>query len=316
MNLFFPYEWLATFIVNLTGLQGHAAEALQFFLYDTLKIFTLLIVIIYAVSILRSYFPPERARKLLANRKAFLGNILAALLGVVTPFCTCSAIPLFLGFLEAGIPLGVTFSFLIASPMVNEVAFVLLFGLFGWKVAVLYLASGLVIAIVSGIIISSLHLEHLVKKLGKKNIKLAKQGKVTMQDRTNYARRYTWNIFKQVWLFVLLGVGLGALIHGYVPADFLARYAGKDVWYAVPLAVIVGVPLYANAAGVIPLISALTEKGVALGTTLAFTMAVTGLSLPEFLILKKVMKLKLLLLFFAIVAAGIIITGYLFNAIL
>jgi hypothetical protein len=225
---------------------------------------------------------------------------------------------LFLGFLQAGIPLGATFSFLVASPMINEVALVLLFGLFGFRVALLYILSGLIIAIISGIIIGRLKLENLIVGFGQKINPAAADYRNAMKlgGRVSYARDYTFEIFKKVWFYILLGVGVGAWIHGYVPADFLARYAGDDKWYAVPLAVLIGIPLYANAAGVIPLVSALTEKGVALGTTLAFMMAVTGLSLPEFLILKKVMKTKLIIIFALIVGGGIIFTGYLFNIIL
>jgi hypothetical protein len=240
---------------------------------------------------------------------------LAALFGIITPFCSCSAVPLFLGFVEAGVPLGVTFSFLVSSPMINEVALVLLFGLFGWKIASLYIVSGLALAIVSGLIIGRLPVEHLLADLGGENQRRNNflSPEMTWRERLYYAEMYTWNIIKKVWPYILLGVGVGAWIHGYVPADFLAQYAGADKWYAVPLAVIVGIPLYSNAAGVIPLVSALTEKGVAIGTTLAFMMAVTALSLPEFMILKKVMKTKLIIIFASIVGLGIILTGYLFN---
>ncbi|MHB8903555.1 MAG: permease, partial [Patescibacteria group bacterium] len=291
----------------------------NFFIFDTLKIFLLLFVIIFAVSYIRTYLPPEKVRLFLAKKSKLTAHTLAALLGIITPFCSCSAVPLFLGFVEAGVPLGVTFSFLIASPMINEIALVLLFGLFGWKIALLYILSGLLIAIISGLIIGRMKVEHLVadfvwqNKLTDKNFTETKK---SQKERAVYALNYALDIIKKVWLYILIGVGLGAWIHGYVPADFLARYAGADKWYAVPLAVLIGIPLYSNAAGVIPLVSALTEKGVAMGTTLAFMMAVTALSLPEFMILKKVMKTKLIVIFASVVGLGIIFTGYLFNSIL
>ncbi len=320
MDIFAPFGWFATWLAAALGIVPGTRlwDAATFFVADTLKIFLLLAVIIFAVSWLRTYLPPERIRKLLAHQHKYVANVLAALLGVFTPFCTCSAIPLFLGFVEAGVPLGATFSFLVASPMVNEVALVLLLSLFGWRIALLYITTGLVIAVLSGILIGALRLEHLVAGFVKKAevIDAAALPELTHKDRLDYAKAYTIDILKKVWLYVLLGVGAGAWIHGYVPVDFLARYAGADKWYAVPFAVLIGIPLYSNAAGVIPLVSALTEKGVAMGTTLAFMMAVTALSLPEFMILKKVMKTRLLLIFAGIVGAGIILTGFLFNAIL
>jgi uncharacterized membrane protein YraQ (UPF0718 family) len=320
-NIFYPVQlfadWLTYSIFNIAP-GTLLAGAVNFFIFDTIKIFLLLIVIIFTVSIIRSFLPPERIRKILAKDKKYFGNILAALLGIITPFCTCSAIPLFLGFLEAGVPLGTTFSFLIASPMINEVALVLLFGLFGWKIALLYITSGLVIAILSGIVIGHLRVESLVEEFVYK-IKFNDQLKLpemTWEQRISYAKSYTIDIIKKVWPYIIIGVGLGAWIHGYVPTDFLAKYAGADKWYAVPLAVLIGIPLYSNVAGIIPLVSALVEKGVALGTTLAFMMAVTALSLPEFMILKKVMKIKLIFIFAGVVGIGIIFTGYLFNWIL
>ncbi len=308
-------DWL---IYNMLALpkESHLVQALHFFIYDTVKIFFLLIVIIFFVAIIRSYFPPERTKKILSHFPGFLGNILAALLGVVTPFCSCSAVPLFLGFVEAGIPLGVTFSFLIASPMVNEVAFIMLFGMFGWKISLLYIISGLIIAVFAGLIIGRFKVENLLEDIAQTNNNKLSQDKLTWKDRFNYAGEYTWYIVKTIWIFVLIGIGIGALIHGYVPTNFLAQFAGADKWYAVPLATLIGIPLYSNAAGVIPLVSALTEKGVAMGTTLAFMMAVTALSLPEFLILRKIMKPKLIFIFATVVGIGIMFTGYLFNFIL
>jgi uncharacterized protein len=309
-------DWMTYSVFKLNG-KTLLAGAVNFFIYDTMKIFLLLAVIIFIVSMIRSFFPPERTRAILTGKGKYTGNVLAAMLGIVTPFCSCSAVPLFLGFVEAGIPLGVTFSFLVASPMINEVALIMLWGMFGWKIAVLYIVSGLVIAIISGIIIGKMKVENLIEDFVFK----AKGGSaiisgMTLKERLTYARDYTLDILKGIWPYVLVGIGLGAWIHGYVPADFLAKYAGADKWYAVPIAVLLGVPLYSNAAGVIPLVSALTEKGVAIGTALAFMMAVTALSLPEFMILKKVMKIRLIAIFAGVVAAGIIFTGYLFNFII
>lgn len=303
----------------------HLNEAANFFVNDTIKIFLLLSVIIFAVSIIRSFLPPEKIRKILSHNNRFAGHALAAGLGIFMPFCTCSAIPLFLGFIEAGVPLGVTFTFLVASPMINEVALIMLLGMFGWRVAVLYIASGMMIAIISGLAIGALKAERLLEKLefkdrvptGEKRANPLTEGiELKWPDRIRYAKMYVVFIIKQVWPYVLIGIGAGALIHGYVPMDFLAKYAGGNRWYAVPLATLIGIPLYANAAGVIPLVSALTEKGMAMGTTLAFMMAVTGLSLPEFMILRKVMKTRLILVFAGVVGTGIILTGYLFNFVL
>jgi len=320
--MFYPLEllanWLTHSVLNIAR-DTLLANALIFFIADVLKIFILLFVIIFIVSYIRTYLPPEKVRSFLAKRNRLTGHILASLLGIVAPFCSCSAVPLFLGFVEAGVPLGVTFSFLIASPMINEVALVLLIGLFGWKIALIYIISGLLIAIVSGLIIGRLKVEHLVADFVWQNKSLNKvisETKMNQQTRTNYALDYAVDIFKHVWLYVIVGVGIGAWIHGYVPADFLAQYAGADKWYAVPLATLIGIPLYSNAAGIIPLVSALTEKGVAMGTTLAFMMAVTALSLPEFMILKRVMKTKLIVIFASVVGLGIIFTGYLFNIII
>ncbi|MFA5335600.1 MAG: permease [Candidatus Omnitrophota bacterium] len=304
--------------MDIFGDNSHLRDAVNFFIYDTIKIFILLIVIIFIVSIIRSFLPPEKIRKILSSRDRYAGHILAALLGIVTPFCTCSAIPLFLGFIEAGVPLGVTFTFLVASPMINEVALIMLFGMFGWKVATLYIASGMLIAVVSGLVIGALKPERLLEAVEPKRSgnPLTENVEFKWGDRIKYAKTYVIFIIKKVWLYILIGVGAGAFIHGYVPMDFLAKYAGSDKWYAVPFATLIGIPLYSNAAGIIPLVSALTEKGVAMGTTLAFMMAVTGLSLPEFLILRRVMKTRLILTFAGIVGLGIMITGYLFNIIL
>lgn len=322
MNVFYFIKLLADFLTfDVFGLRKdtHAAEAVSFFVYDVVKIFILLAVIIFAVSFVRSYLPPEKIRRFLSRRSEYAGNVLASLFGIITPFCTCSAIPLFLGFVEAGVPLGVTFSFLVASPMINEVALVMLLGLFGWKIALLYVGSGLLISILSGIIIGRLSPEKLLADFvfQKKKSGFAEVVKtMTFGARVDYALGYTAKIVKKVWIFIIIGVAFGAWMHGYVPAGFLAEYAGADKWYAVPFATLLGIPLYSNAAGIIPLVSVLTEKGVSIGTTLAFMMAVTGLSLPEFMILRRIMKTKLILLFAGIVGAGIIATGYLFNLVL
>ena len=295
----------------------HLGEALNFFLYDTIKIFFLLSVIIFIVAVIRSYFPPEKTRRILSRRRVYIGNALAASLGIVTPFCSCSAVPLFIGFVESGVPLGVTFSFLVSSPMINEIALVLLFGLFGWRVALAYVSTGLVIAIVSGIVIGKLKMEKYVQdyvyqmKLG--NAEIPDQ---SFWEKITYARDYTRDLLKKIWPYILVGVGVGGFIHGYVPSDFLVKYAGPGNPFAVPIAVLIGVPLYSNAAGTIPIVQALMGKGMPIGTVLAFMMAVTALSFPEAVILKNVLKMRLLLIFFGIVALAIIGVGYLFNAIL
>ncbi|MGC2062461.1 MAG: permease [Thermodesulfovibrionales bacterium] len=299
-------------------LGSQLGDALNFFIYDTLKIFLLLIVIIFVISVIRSYFPPEKTRKFLARKKKFVGNILAALLGVVTPFCSCSAVPLFIGFIEAGVPLGVTFSFLISSPMVNEVAIVLLWGLFGWKVTAIYIGTGLLVAILGGIIIGGLKLEKWVEEY----IYQIRMGEGQEISRPTFSERLAgakWNnvdILKKVWLYIIFAIGIGGFIHGYVPQDFLVKYAGPQNPFAVPIAVALGVPLYSNAAGVIPIVYALMEKGMSIGTVLAFMMAVTALSLPEMIILRKVLKVQLLAVFVGIMTVTIIAVGYLFNAIL
>jgi len=321
VSIWFPIKLLADWLTYSVFNIDHGsllASAVNFFIFDTLKIFILLSVIIFVVSLIRSYLPAEKIRNILSHKYQFTGNILAALFGIITPFCSCSAVPLFLGFVEAGVPLGVTFSFLVASPMINEVALVLLLGMFGWKIALIYIISGLIIAVLSGIIIGKLKVENLVEDFvyQHKINSTANIAEMSWRDRANYAKTYTLDILKKVWPYVLIGIGIGAFIHGYVPTDFLARYAGADKWYAVPLAALIGIPLYSNAAGVIPIVNALFEKGVALGTVLAFMMAVTALSLPEFMILKRVMKTKLIIIFVAVVGLGIILTGYLFNFIL
>jgi len=309
-------DYLVFKLLNLKP-GSQLGEALNFFVYDTLKIFLLLATIIFVVAIIRSWFPPEKTKRILSHKREYVGNCLAALLGIVTPFCSCSAVPLFIGFVESGVPLGVTFSFLISSPMVNEVALIMLWGLFGWKIALIYIGSGLLVAIVAGIVIGKLkmerHVQDYVWEMQVGSVELTDQ---SWPERLAYGRGYTRDLLRKIWPYVIIGVGVGAFIHGYVPQDFLVRWAGRDNPFAVPLAVALGVPLYSNAAGVIPIVQALTAKGMAMGTVLAFMMAVTALSLPEAVILSNVLKKPLLATFFGIVATAIIIVGYLFNAIL
>ncbi len=309
------------FIDSVLGLEkgAHLTESLRFFVYEVPKVMMLLALIIFFVGIIRSYFSPERTRKMLEGKSTFTGNVMASLLGIVTPFCSCSAIPLFLGFVESGVPLGVTFSFLIAAPMINEVAVVLLFGMFGWKVALIYVLTGLFIAITAGYIIGKLKLEHWVQdwvyktKIGNTGVSVEK---IKLSDRIRFGYNAVKEIVGKVWIYVAVGIAVGAGAHGYVPQEFMASLMGKSAWYSVPLSVLIGVPLYSNAAGIVPIVSVLIEKGASLGTALAFMMATIGLSLPEMIILKKVLKLPLILTFVGIVATGIMLVGYLFNFIL
>lgn len=305
------YHWLGLVPGSMLG------EALNFFVYDSLKIFIMLTVIIFAVSMLRTYFPPEKTKKILSHKREFFGNIVAALLGIVTPFCSCSAVPVFIGFIESGVPLGITFSFLISSPMVNEVALVMLWGLLGWQIAAIYIVSGVTIAVVAGYVIGKFKLEHLVEDyVYQMKVGAADLVEPSFEERVRYSKEYTRDILKKIWLYVIIAIGIGGFIHGYAPEDFLIRYAGKDNIWAVPMAVAIGVPLYSNAAGVIPIVTALMQKGMSVGTALAFMMAVTALSFPEMVILRNVLKPKLIAIFIAIMAVAIIFTGYLFNAIL
>ena len=307
-------------IDNVLGLQKgtHLTETLRFFIFEVPKVLMLLILIIFFVGIIRTYFTPEKTRKALEGKSLFTGNVMAALLGIVTPFCSCSAIPLFLGFVEAGVPLGVTFSFLVAAPMINEVAVILLFGLFGFKVAFIYIGTGLVIAIIAGWIIGKLKLEHLVESWVyniKAGVSDDPENKISWNDRIQSGYDAIIEIVGKVWIYIVIGIAVGAAVHGYVPEKFMAQLMGQSTWYSVPLSILIGVPLYSNAAGIIPIVSVLIEKGVPLGTALAFMMSVIGLSLPEMIILKKVLKLPLILTFVGIVSTGILIVGYLFNFI-
>lgn len=299
--------------------EGRLGSALQFFFYDTPKVLMLLTAVVMVMGMVNSYFTPERTRALLAGRREGVANCMAASLGIVTPFCSCSAVPLFIGFVQAGVPLGVTFSFLISAPMVNEVALTLLFAMFGWKVAGLYLGMGLMIAIFSGWVIGRLnmeaHLEDWVRNMPKVHADLDASG-LTLDDRLQAGFAAVREIVGKVWPYILAGIAIGAGIHGYVPEDFMASFMGKDVWWAVPVSVLIGVPMYTNAAGIIPIVEALLAKGAALGTVLAFMMSVIALSLPEMVILRKVLKPRLIATFIGVVATGIILVGYVFNAVL
>ena len=311
-------DWLIDIVLGMTK-GAHLTEALRFFIFEFPKVLMLLILIIFFVGILRSYFTAERTRKALEGKKTFTGNIMASMLGIVTPFCSCSAIPLFLGFVESGVPLGVTFSFLIAAPMINEVAVILLYGMFGWKVAAIYIGTGLAIAIIAGWIIGKLKLEHWVEewvyatKVGSGD---TEEDKITFSHRITMGYDAIKEIVGKVWVYVALGILVGAGVHGYVPQEYMASLMGKSAWYSVPLSVLIGIPLYSNAAGIVPIVAVLIEKGASLGTALAFMMSVIALSLPEMIILKKVLKLPLIITFIAIVGCGIMIVGFLFNAIM
>ena len=320
--LYLNLQRLSDFVVNdilgmTTGL--HLTETIRFFIFEVPKVMLLLVLIIFGVGIIRSYFTTEKTRKILEGKSLFTGNILASLLGIVTPFCSCSAIPLFLGFVEAGVPIGVTFSFLIAAPMINEVALVLLVGLFGWKVALIYVGTGLAIAIFSGWIIGKLKMEKYVADWVY-NVKSNQEGdveeKITFHERIQMGYESVSEIVGKIWIYIVIGIAVGAGAHGYVPEDFLGSLLGKGNWYGVPLAILMGIPMYSNAAGIIPIISVLIEKGVSLGTALAFMMSVIALSLPEIIILKKVLKWQLISIFVGVVAMGIIMVGFIFNYVM
>jgi len=301
------------------SVSSHLGSSVAFFVFELPKVLMLLVLVVFGVGIVRSFFTPERTRLILAGKRESIGNVLAAMLGIVTPFCSCSAVPLFIGFVETGVPLGVTFSFLIAAPMINEVALVLLYGMFGWKVAGLYVVTGLFIAIFAGWVIGRLHMERFIEdwvhsvELGQNS---SEDSAMTWDDRVLYGTSAVKEIVGKVWPYVLAGIAVGAGIHGYVPKGLMASFMGKGAWWSVPAAVLLGVPMYSNAAGIIPIVQALMEKGAALGTVLAFMMSVIGLSLPETIILRKVLKWPLIATFIGVVAFGIMIVGYLFNAVL
>ena len=316
------FDWLdylvGLFVENILkiSMETHLGSGVHFFFYDTIKIIILLGIMIFAISYIRSYFPPERTKKILERFSGITGNIMASLLGIVTPFCSCSSVPLFIGFVEAGIPLGVTFSFLITSPIVNEAAFAILLASFGWKIAFIYVATGVVVGVVGGILIGAMKLEGEVEeyvyqiKVGEVDIE-----EMTHKDRVEFAVGNVKDIIKRIWIFLMIGIGIGALIHGWAPAPLLAKYAGPDNPFAVVVAVIFGIPLYSNALGTIPIAEALINKGVGIGTALSFMMATTALSLPEMILLRKVIKPKLIGVFVVITGIAIIFVGYLFNGI-
>lgn len=298
---------------------SHLSEALAFFIYDAPKVLLLLSAVVFIMGIVNTWFTPERTRALLAGRPLGLANILAASLGVVTPFCSCSAVPLFIGFVQAGVPLGVTFSFLIAAPMVNEIALTLLFGLFGWKIALLYMVLGLLVAILGGLVLGRLklekHLEQWVQDISVRQIPFQPEG-LSLSLRLKAGTQAVKDVVGKVWIYIVIGIGVGSIVHGYVPENFIASFMGKDAWWSVPLAVVIGIPMYSSAAGIIPVVQALLAKGAALGTVLAFMMSVVALSLPEMIILRKVLTIRLISIFISIVALGILLVGILFNLVL
>ena len=316
-------EWFAAQLLQLAGISriNRLGEACFFFLYEVPKVLLLLTGVVFLMGVIHTFISAERTRALLSGRRTGVGNIMAASLGIVTPFCSCSAVPLFIGFLQAGIPLGVTFSFLISAPMINEVALALLFGMFGWKVALLYTVMGLAVAILAGMVIGKLrmekYLEEWVQKLQESGISAELDYKaISWPLRLREGVRHVREIVGKVWLYIVLGVGLGAGIHGYVPENFMASLMGKSVWWSVPVAVLIGVPMYSNAAGILPVVQALLGKGAALGTVMAFMMSVIALSAPEMIILRKVLKPRLIAVFAGVVATGIMIVGYVFNLLL
>jgi uncharacterized membrane protein YraQ (UPF0718 family) len=315
-NLQIIANWLINQVFHMKE-GAHLTESVRFFVYEVPKVMLLLVLVVYVVGIIRSFFSAEKTRKKLEGKPLFLGNVLGSVLGIATPFCSCSAIPLFLGFVEAGIPIGVTFSFLIAAPMINEVALVLLAGLFGWKVAVIYVFTGLLVAIFAGFIIEKLKLHkyvaewvYQVKSQQQNNVI---EQRLTFSDRLDAGFESVKEIVGKIWIFILIGIAVGAGAHGYVPDAYLSDVLGSDKWYALPLAIVVGIPLYSNAVGVIPIVSVMIEKGITLGTALAFMMSVIGLSLPEVIILKKVLKWQLIAIFIGVVAIGIVLVGLVFN---
>ncbi|MGB7510904.1 MAG: permease [Pelodictyon phaeoclathratiforme] len=316
-------EWFATLFLQLAGMTRVSpfGEALFFFIYEVPKVLMLLTAVVFLMGVVHTFISAERTRALLSGRRIGVGNIMAATLGIVTPFCSCSAVPLFIGFLQAGVPLGVTFSFLISAPMINEVALALLFGMFGWKVALLYMGMGLMIAIVAGLVIGKLkmerYLEEWVQKLQQSQVSAEAEGEaISWPLRLREGVSHVREIVGKVWLYIVLGVGLGAGIHGYVPENFMASLMGKSVWWSVPVAVLIGVPMYSNAAGILPVVQALLGKGAALGTVMAFMMSVIALSAPEMIILRKVLKPQLIAVFAGVVAVGIMIVGFVFNLVL
>ena len=320
-NQLLRMEWLSNliklFVENVFGLrvQDRLGGSVHFYIYDVIKIFILLSVLIFTISYIQSFFPPERTRKILGGYKGVSANILGALLGTVTPFCSCSSIPLFIGFTSAGLPIGVTFSFLISSPLVDLASVILLASIFNWKIAIAYVVVGIILAVIGGTIISKAKLEKYVEPFvfGNKVLDV-EQEELTTRERMEYARDQVLDIIKKVWLYILIGVGIGAAIHNWIPETIISAVLGQDKWYSVLLATLVGVPMYADIFGTLPIAEALVLKGVGIGTALSFMMAVTALSLPSMILLKKVVKMKLLAIFAGIVTLGILIIGYFFNA--
>lgn len=308
-------ELLVTRVFGLE-MESKLGSSIHFFVYDTIKIVILLSIMIFIISYIRSYFPPEKTKRILAKFKGIKGNIMASLLGIVTPFCSCSSVPIFIGFVEGGVPLGLTFSFLITSPIVNEAAFIILLGLFGWKLAVVYVITGVVVGVLGGLVIGKMKMEdHVEEYVYKMNVAQIEPEELTINDRISFSLQNVKDIVKRIWLFLIIGIGIGAAIHGWVPEDFLAQYAGENNPFAVILAVVCGIPLYSNAMGTIPIAQALIDKGVGIGTALSFMMAVTALSAPELVLLRKVIKPKLIVWFVIVTGIGILLTGYLFNFI-
>jgi len=320
--LYLNLEAGADLLVGALGLNRATpfGEALHFFIYEVPKVLLLLTAVVFAMGVVHTFVSPERTRAMLSGRRMGIGNAMAASLGIVTPFCSCSAVPLFIGFLQAGVPLGVTFSFLISAPMVNEVALALLFGMFGWKVAMLYMSMGLLVAVISGMVIGKLGLERFLEEWVQKlqNSAVSQEfsaDAVSWPERIREGVKHVREIVGKVWLYIVLGVGLGAGIHGYVPENFMASLMGNEAWWSVPAAVLIGVPMYSNAAGIIPVVQALLGKGAALGTVLAFMMSVIALSAPEMIILRKVLRPQLIAVFAGVVATGIMLVGFVFNAV-
>lgn len=314
------FEFCVNYLVyNLLGFSrgDRVADTLNFFIYDTIKIFVLIILVVSAIAFVRTFISPRKLRDTIGKARFGIGNLAAATFGAVTPFCSCSSIPIFIGFIKAEVPLGVAFSFLITSPLVNEVAFVMMGGLFGWKLALLYLVAGMTLGVVSGLVIGALKMEKeiILDKDGFEEKKLGMKFKSGLKFRLRYAIRDGWKTFKKLWLYIVIGVAIGAVIHGYVPQEFFMNYIGKFSWLSVPVAVLIGIPIYAGCSTIVPVIFSITQSGVPLGTSLAFMMAVAGLSAPEAIMLKKVMTFKLLAVFFGVVAVGITAIGYLFNAV-
>lgn len=314
------FEWWdnlsAILVFDILGLVKGTklGDAVHFFIFDTIKIFILLILIVYLITFLRSYFPLEKIRVYLSGKNKIIGHILASIFGIITPFCSCSAIPLFLGFLQARIPLGVAFSYLVSAPLSDPVVFALLISMFSWKIAVLYVAFGVIISIVVGLIIGAMNMEKevLIEVKPLDNISYTEDGTL-FKHRIKESWDYSVDIFKKIYLYIIIGVGVGAFIHGFIPEDFISKYAGDDVWYAPIVAVIAGIPMYSNELGILPIIEVLTQKGVLIGTALSFMMAIVALSLPEAMILKRVISIKLIGIFFGVVGLAILLTGYTLN---